>query len=69
MSCHFYMLLRPLRLDILSQARHSNVPFFRLSPWRPAGIFEVNPRIGGDLVFECPKKRARSLFEKLNFMF
>eukprot|EP00435_Cladocopium_sp_Y103_P018225 s845_g4.t1 len=32
-------------------------------------IFEVNPRIGGDLVFECPKKRARSLFEKLNFMF
>jgi hypothetical protein len=39
------------------------------SPWRPAGIFEVNPRIGGDLVFECPKKRARSLFEKLNFMF
>ena len=30
---------------------------------------EVNPRIGGDLVFECPKARARSLFEKLNSMF
>ncbi|CAJ1393224.1 unnamed protein product [Effrenium voratum] len=32
-------------------------------------IFEVNPRIGGDLVFECPKNRARALFEKLDFMF
>ena len=29
----------------------------------------MNPRIGGDLVFECPKARARSLFEKLNSMF
>ncbi|CAK9105710.1 unnamed protein product [Durusdinium trenchii] len=32
-------------------------------------IFEVNPRIGGDLVFECPKPRARALFEKLDAMF
>eukprot|EP00931_Biecheleriopsis_adriatica_P050474 TRINITY_DN29228_c0_g1_i1.p1 TRINITY_DN29228_c0_g1~~TRINITY_DN29228_c0_g1_i1.p1 ORF type:complete len:460 (-),score=89.40 TRINITY_DN29228_c0_g1_i1:2-1354(-) len=32
-------------------------------------IFEVNPRIGGDLVFEIPKPRARAMFEKLDAMF
>lgn len=38
---------------------------------RPNGemcIFEVNPRIGGDLVFDVPKKRLRVLFEKLDAM-
>lgn len=29
-------------------------------------IFEVNPRVGGDLVFDVPKDRARALFEKLD---
>mmetsp|Transcript_108555 Transcript_108555/g.208652 ORF Transcript_108555/g.208652 Transcript_108555/m.208652 type:complete len:268 (-) Transcript_108555:97-900(-) len=29
-------------------------------------IFEVNPRVGGDLVFDVPKDRARMLFEKLD---
>jgi len=32
-------------------------------------IFETNPRIGGDLVFDLPKKRAREIFEKLDYMF
>lgn len=32
------------------------------------GFFEVNPRIGGDLVFDAPKPRARALFEKLDSM-
>ncbi|CAE8720166.1 unnamed protein product, partial [Polarella glacialis] len=32
-------------------------------------IFEVNPRIGGDLVFQVPKGRARGMFEKLDQMF
>lgn len=39
---------------------------------RPCGrlcIFEVNPRVGGDLVFDVPKKRVRALFEKLDAMF
>jgi len=31
-------------------------------------LFEVNPRIGGDLVFDVPKPRARALFEKLDAM-
>uniref|UniRef100_A0A7S1KW93 ATP-grasp domain-containing protein n=1 Tax=Alexandrium catenella TaxID=2925 RepID=A0A7S1KW93_ALECA len=39
---------------------------------RPSGkicIFEVNPRVGGDLVFDVPKKRVRAFFEKLDAMF
>lgn len=32
------------------------------------GFFEVNPRMGGDLVFDAPKPRARALFEKLDAM-
>jgi hypothetical protein len=32
-------------------------------------IFEVNPRVGGDLIFDVPKKRVRSMFEKLDAMF
>lgn len=29
-------------------------------------LFEINPRIGGDLVFDVPKPRACALFEKLD---
>lgn len=39
---------------------------------RPCGrmcIFEVNPRVGGDLVFDVPKRRVRSMLEKLDAMF
>uniref|UniRef100_A0A7S4SNW7 ATP-grasp domain-containing protein n=1 Tax=Alexandrium monilatum TaxID=311494 RepID=A0A7S4SNW7_9DINO len=32
-------------------------------------IFEVNPRVGGDLAFDVPRPRARALFEKLDAMF
>jgi len=32
-------------------------------------IFEVNPRVGGDLAFEVPRARARAFFEKLDSMF
>jgi len=32
-------------------------------------IFEVNPRVGGDLVFDVPKPRVRAMFEKLDAMF
>jgi len=32
-------------------------------------IFEVNPRVGGDLVFDVPKRRVRAMFEKLDAMF
>lgn len=38
---------------------------------RPSGrmcIFEVNPRVGGDLVFDVPKRRVRVLLEKLDAM-
>ncbi|CAK9071192.1 Hypothetical protein SCF082_LOCUS35768 [Durusdinium trenchii] len=31
-------------------------------------IFEVNPRVGGDLAFDLPKPRARSLLEKMDAM-
>lgn len=31
-------------------------------------IFEVNPRVGGDLVFDLPKRRVRSMLEKLDAM-
>lgn len=31
-------------------------------------IFEVNPRVGGDLVFDVPRPRARAFFEKLDFL-
>mmetsp|Transcript_168371 Transcript_168371/g.323483 ORF Transcript_168371/g.323483 Transcript_168371/m.323483 type:complete len:655 (+) Transcript_168371:110-2074(+) len=36
---------------------------------RPNGrmvIFEVNPRVGGDLVYDVPSWRSRALFEKLD---
>lgn len=39
---------------------------------RPDGrmcIFEVNPRVGGDLVWDVPKPRVRAMFEKLDAMF
>merc|ERR1712228_507390 len=31
-------------------------------------IFEVNPRVGGDLVWDVPKRRVRCMFEKLDAM-
>lgn len=31
-------------------------------------IFEVNPRVGGDLSFDIPKPRARALLEKMDAM-
>jgi predicted ATP-grasp superfamily ATP-dependent carboligase len=33
------------------------------------GIFEINPRVGGDLAFDMPKKRMRAMLEKLDRMF
>mmetsp|Transcript_43534 Transcript_43534/g.134541 ORF Transcript_43534/g.134541 Transcript_43534/m.134541 type:complete len:103 (+) Transcript_43534:366-674(+) len=39
---------------------------------RPSGnmcIFEVNPRVGGDLAFDVPRPRARALLEKLDALF
>lgn len=31
-------------------------------------IFECNPRVGGDIVFDAPKERVRIMFEKLDAM-
>jgi len=42
---------------------------YKLRPCGRMCIFEVNPRVGGDLVFDVPKKRVRALFEKLDAMF
>lgn len=32
-------------------------------------IFEVNPRVGGDVVFDLPRPRVRAMFEKLDALF
>jgi len=32
-------------------------------------ILEVNPRVGGDLVFDVPRSKARAMLEKLDAMF
>eukprot|EP00929_Paragymnodinium_shiwhaense_P109376 TRINITY_DN75781_c0_g1_i1.p1 TRINITY_DN75781_c0_g1~~TRINITY_DN75781_c0_g1_i1.p1 ORF type:complete len:558 (+),score=87.05 TRINITY_DN75781_c0_g1_i1:100-1773(+) len=42
---------------------------YKLRPNGDLAIFEVNPRVGGDLVFDVPKKRVRSMLEKLDAMF
>eukprot|EP00929_Paragymnodinium_shiwhaense_P101902 TRINITY_DN65095_c0_g1_i3.p1 TRINITY_DN65095_c0_g1~~TRINITY_DN65095_c0_g1_i3.p1 ORF type:complete len:546 (-),score=106.52 TRINITY_DN65095_c0_g1_i3:17-1654(-) len=33
------------------------------------GIYDVNPRLGGDLVFDIPKPRARAMLEKMDALF
>jgi len=42
---------------------------YKLRPNGQMCIFEVNPRVGGDLVFDVPKPRVRAMFEKLDAMF
>lgn len=38
----------------------------KLRPDGSMALYDVNPRIGGDLIFDVPKRRARALFEKLD---
>jgi len=42
---------------------------YKLRPDGSICIFEVNPRVGGDLSFDIPKKRARAFLEKMDAMF
>lgn len=42
---------------------------YKLRPDGSLCFFEVNPRVGGDLIFDVPKKKVRAMFEKLDAMF